>query len=363
MIRIVQSVAIDAPVQAVYRQLTRFESYPRFLDEVKQVHQIDDTHLHWHTHAGNLDMEWHAEIVQQLPDRLIAWRTTGEDPHYEGQIELEPDGSGGTRLALTLECEPRQQVLAQHGDAQEAVAQRVARDLAGFKVFMEQAHDSAGAHVSRIGDARTGIARDSAPAVEAAPRSGPRPGGSAHVPRSSGRILPSLPSLPSLLAGLPGPFGVMRKVTEEMDQLIDRYLSRPLNDARLRGGGVAGGMASERSTAAPSPSGWTPAVEVAQRAQQFVVRADLPGVARDDVRVEIRRDRLTIEGDRKQEPTREPGEYCRSECAYGHFYRVVALPLGADTEAASASMHDGMLEITVPLPESGRQPRRLEIGT
>lgn len=353
MIRIAQSIRIEAPVQAVYRQLCRFESYPRFLDEVKEVHQVDDTHLNWHTHTGNLDMEWHAEITEQVPDRRIAWRTTGADPHYEGQIELEPDGRGGTGMTLAVECEPGQQVLAQHGDAQEAVVQRVAHDLARFKAFMEQADGAAGARISRIDDLRNGTARERGQAGETMPRSVPRHG-STHVPRT-GR------GFPSLLAGLPGPFGVMRKVTEEMDQLIDRYLARPLNDARLRGGGNADGMASER--AAPSGSGWTPAVEVAQRAQQFVVRAELPGVGRDDVHVEIRRDRLTIEGDRRQESAHEPGEYCRSECAYGHFYRVVALPPGADTDAASASMHDGMLEITVPLPESGRQPRRLEIGT
>jgi len=356
MIRIVQSTDVAAPVQAVYRQLTRFESYPRFLDEVKEVRQVDETHLDWHTHTGNLDLEWHAEITEQLPDRRIAWRTT-EDPHYEGRIELEPDGTGGTRVTLAVECSPRQQVLAQHGNAEEALAQRVAHDLTGFKAFMEQVHRDAGARISRIGDARA-YSHENAHPQNAAARSMPRHGrthANRHAQHSFGR------GFPSLLAGLPGPFGVMRKVTEGMDQFIDRYLVRPMNEARLGPGRSASGQTG--TGAVPAASGWTPAVEVAQRAQAFVVRAELPGVARDDVHVEIRRDRLTIEGDRRQEPAHEPGEYCRSECAYGHFYRVVPLPAGADADAASATMHDGMLEITIPLPDSARQVRRLEIRT
>ncbi|HVL76051.1 MAG TPA: Hsp20/alpha crystallin family protein, partial [Noviherbaspirillum sp.] len=95
--------------------------------------------------------------------------------------------------------------------------------------------------------------------------------------------------------------------------------------------------------------------------QKFIICAELPGVSLDDVNVEIKHDRLTIEGDRRPEPQHEPDEQRRSERSYGHFYRVVALPPGAQPEGASASMQDGLLEITVPLSAHPYQTRRIDV--
>lgn len=154
MTRIEQSIEINVPVGTAYRQLTQFEQYPRFMEDVEEVRQLDDTHLHWHTKTGNLDMEW--------------------------------DG-------------------------------------------------------------------------------------------------------------------------------------------------------------------------------KFIVCAELAGVKREDVSVEVSGDRLTIEGERRQEPPHGPQEQRRSERSYGHFYRVISLPAGAQGEAASASLQDGLLEITVPLAEGGKNARRIEV--
>jgi len=381
MARIEQTIEVNAPVHAAYNELTQFEQYPRFIDDVKEVRQLDDTHLHWHTKAGNLDLEWDAEITEQIPDRCIAWRTT-TGPHYEGKIELKPTESNRTQVTLTMECDARQQLLAQHGGVEDAISQRTVHDLTCFKKFMEKLV-SGKADESRT-NARTGtpagedrtsgemigkeIGQTESERREAAQSTGPSQGMQRDPAQQQGSMgaqgaqrgqenrsaqpfgadlsTRSMPWLPGLLQTWNEPFGMMRKMTEEIDQLVHQYIGRPHHDVRLR---------------SASATGWTPSIEVAQRNRQFVVCAELPGVRREDLQVEIQRDRVTIQGDRRQEPMHDASEYRRSERSYGHFSRVIALPPGADPDAASASLKDGVLEITVPLPGNARQGRRLEI--
>ena len=77
MASVQESVVVDAPVDMTYNQWTQFEEFPSFMDGVKSVRQIDDTHLHWVAEAGGKQHEWNAEIVEQVPDRAIAWRALG----------------------------------------------------------------------------------------------------------------------------------------------------------------------------------------------------------------------------------------------------------------------------------------------
>jgi HSP20 family protein len=102
-------------------------------------------------------------------------------------------------------------------------------------------------------------------------------------------------------------------------------------------------------------------MEVAQRDNQLVVRAELPGVKQEDVHVEVKNDRLVIEGDRPEEPQREGRGFQRTERSYGHFYRAIALPEGINPEQASASMRDGVLEVTIPVQQTRQQGRQLDI--
>ena len=108
---------------------------------------------------------------------------------------------------------------------------------------------------------------------------------------------------------------------------------------------------------------WTPQVEVFQRDGELVVRADLPGMNRNDINVDVAEDRITLQGERKREHEEERQGVFRSERSYGTFYREILLPQGAITDQAKASFRDGVLEITVPTPpESTRRGRRLEIS-
>lgn len=150
------------------------------------------------------------------------------------------------------------------------------------------------------------------------------------------------------------PFALLGKFADEMDQLFDEFgLGRTWFGPRLR---------------LPRPvlrrtEGWLPDVEIAQRDKQLVIKADLPGIAKDDVKVEVTDDAVTIEGERKHEHEEESGGVYRSERSYGSFRRVIPVPQGTATDQARASFKDGVLEITMPAPpEASAHARRLEIG-
>jgi HSP20 family protein len=105
---------------------------------------------------------------------------------------------------------------------------------------------------------------------------------------------------------------------------------------------------------------WAPEIDVHQKNNELTIRADLPGLKREDVTVEITDDAISIQGERKREHEEEREGYYRTERSYGSFYRVIPLPEGAITEEAKASFKDGVLEITMPAPPSSKG-RRLEI--
>jgi HSP20 family molecular chaperone IbpA len=105
---------------------------------------------------------------------------------------------------------------------------------------------------------------------------------------------------------------------------------------------------------------WAPDIDVFHRNNELTIRADLPGLKRDEVSVDITDDAVTIQGERKREKEEEREGYYRSERSYGSFCRVVPLPEGAITDEAKANFHDGVLEITMPAPP-GSKGRRLEI--
>jgi len=106
---------------------------------------------------------------------------------------------------------------------------------------------------------------------------------------------------------------------------------------------------------------WVPQIEVLQNNGQFIVRADLPGLTKDDVKVELTDDVLTISGERKEEKEEKREGFYRSERSYGSFYRQIPLPQGANTENAAATFHNGVLEITMPAKKVEPPTRKLEI--
>ena len=106
---------------------------------------------------------------------------------------------------------------------------------------------------------------------------------------------------------------------------------------------------------------WTPAMDLVEREDSFVLKADLPGVSEEDVAIEVRDNALTIAGERKAEHEEKQNGYDRVERSFGRFSRTLQLPDGVDTDRIAAGFENGVLEVTIPKPEQ-RQPRRIEIG-
>jgi HSP20 family molecular chaperone IbpA/carbon monoxide dehydrogenase subunit G len=308
MASVEKTIEIQAPVHTVYEQLIQFEHYPRFIEGVQQVRRVSASVLHWHIRTAGLDLQWDVEVSSLVPDRSIGLRAAGR-PRAEMKFELQAPTPDSTRLRVFLDYDPAYELVAQHEGAARAIERHIEGDLARFKKQVETLPQQEEQASSRPND--------------------PRPAW-----------------FPNFLQAWEEPLSVMRRMSEEMDQMVDKFLTR---------------ATFPRPPAAPAA--WTPAVEVAQTGDKLVISAELPGVARDDVHVEVKNDRITIEGERRQQQESTTQQMHRSERSYGHFYRVIALPEGAEPEAASAAMHDGVLEITVPVPEGGKRGRRLDIRT
>ena len=154
MAYIEKSVHIDRPVRSVYGQWTQFEEFPRFMEGVKAVHQLDDRHLSWRADIGGREESWDAEIMHQEPDSRIAWRNTS-GPYNAGLVSFEPD-EGGTRVTLRIDYEPSG-LLEKIGDALGFVARRVEGDLDRFRRFIEERGEPTGAWRGEINTtSRTG---------------------------------------------------------------------------------------------------------------------------------------------------------------------------------------------------------------
>ena len=107
---------------------------------------------------------------------------------------------------------------------------------------------------------------------------------------------------------------------------------------------------------------WMPPMDLVETADHFVLRADLPGLGEDDVKIEFEDGTLTVSGERKTEHEAKGEGYYRVERAFGSFSRSLTLPQGIDPEAVAASFDNGVLEVRIPKPEE-RKPRRIEIGS
>jgi uncharacterized membrane protein len=136
MERIEKSIEVACPVRTVYNQWTQFEDFPHFMAGVKEVKQLDDTHLHWHAEIWGKDKEWDSEITEQVPDQVIAWRSTS-GARNAGTVRFEPVSHDRTRVSLTMEYEPEGAV-EKTGDAVGIFSSRVQNTVEDFKDFIEK---------------------------------------------------------------------------------------------------------------------------------------------------------------------------------------------------------------------------------
>jgi len=135
MARIEKDIVVDVPVSVAYNQWTQFESFPQFMEGVKEVVQLDEKRLRWCADVKGKDQEWEAEITDQVPDQHIAWRSVTGAPNA-GSVTFQPVDQGKTKVALELMYEPKD-AAEKVGDALGFLERQVSADLERFKDFIE----------------------------------------------------------------------------------------------------------------------------------------------------------------------------------------------------------------------------------
>ena len=135
MATVEQSVDVNVPVRLAYDQWTQFEEFPKFMEGVESVTQLDATNLRWVAEVGGTREEWTAKIVEQIPDDRIEWRSTSGPPNG-GVVTFEPIGEQQTRVRVSFDYEP-QGVVESLGSAVGQDERRVKGDLERFKEFVE----------------------------------------------------------------------------------------------------------------------------------------------------------------------------------------------------------------------------------
>jgi HSP20 family protein len=151
------------------------------------------------------------------------------------------------------------------------------------------------------------------------------------------------------------PFSLIRRFGEDMDRLFEDFgFGRGLRPA-------FGRDLFPRSLGELDRSLWSPQVEVFERDGRLFLRADLPGLTKDDVNVEITDDAIVISGERRKEQEEKREGYYHTERSYGSFYRRIQLPEGVNADDAHATFRNGVLEINLKAPQREQRGRRLEI--
>jgi len=135
MSEVIESVDVAVPVRVAYDQWTQFEEFPRFMNDVDRVQQLDDTRLHWEATIDGIHQEWDSAITEQQPDERIAWRATGKG--MAGIVTFQQLGGESTRVGVRMSWQPEGPA-EKVGAALGIDASHVRRDLARFKEQIEQ---------------------------------------------------------------------------------------------------------------------------------------------------------------------------------------------------------------------------------
>ena len=137
------SIEVDVPISTAYNQWTQFEEFPRFMQDVDEVRQIDDTHLHWRATIAGKPVEWDSEITTQIPDRRISWRSTSGPPNT-GAVTFDRVTENRTRITLRMSY--RAPGIAEKvGDALGLVRAELSGNLHRFADFIQTRQRETGA--------------------------------------------------------------------------------------------------------------------------------------------------------------------------------------------------------------------------
>jgi uncharacterized membrane protein len=137
------SIDVAVPVRVAYNQWTQFEEFPKFMDGVSSITQLDDDKVHWVVDIAGVTREFDTTITEQIPDERVAWTTTS-GPSHAGVVTFHSIDDGTTRVTLQMDFEP-EGFLENVGDKLGFVSGRLAGDMKNFKAFIEDGSGSTGA--------------------------------------------------------------------------------------------------------------------------------------------------------------------------------------------------------------------------
>jgi len=147
-----KSIDVAVPVTTAYNQWTQFESFPHFMDGVETITQTDDTHNHWVVNVGGVKREFDTQITEQVPDSVIAWKSTGGDTGgHEGRVTFAAQGPDYTRVDIALDWTP-DGVIEKVGAAINIDQRQVDTSAEQFKSFIEERGAATGEYRGSVSD-------------------------------------------------------------------------------------------------------------------------------------------------------------------------------------------------------------------
>jgi uncharacterized membrane protein len=155
MPKVDESIDVRVPVEQAYNQWTQFEEFPKFMDGIQSVQQLDDGHVKWVAEVRGETREWTTEITEQRPDEKIAWKTIGGEVKNDGIVTFEQLGNDQTRINVEMDVEGESGTENVAGDLLGVVKTQVRGDLERFKQLIESRGEETGAWRGEVQDGET----------------------------------------------------------------------------------------------------------------------------------------------------------------------------------------------------------------
>jgi uncharacterized membrane protein len=155
MTKIQDSIEVHVPVRQAYNQWTQFEEFPKFMEGIQSVQQLDDTHVQWVAEIRGKSRQWTTEITEQQPDKKVAWKTIDGEVKNDGAVSFEPIAGGQTRVNVEMDVEGDSSAENVAGDLLGVVQRQVHGDLERFKQLIENRGEESGAWRDEVKDGET----------------------------------------------------------------------------------------------------------------------------------------------------------------------------------------------------------------
>lgn len=149
------TIEVQVPVRQAYNQWTQFEDFPKFMEGIQSVRQLDDTHVRWVAEIRGESREWTTEITEQQPDKKVAWKTTDGEIKNDGVVSFEQVGERQTRVNVQMDVEGDSTAENVAGDLLGVVKRQVRGDLERFKQLIENHDEETGAWRGEVRDGET----------------------------------------------------------------------------------------------------------------------------------------------------------------------------------------------------------------